>query len=328
MSKKYLITGGTGFIGAVLVKRLAREGQAVRVLDNNFRGSISRLKDVMDNIEFIEADVRSPDAVNKAVKGMDCVVHLAGINGTDFFYNNPDLVLDVSVRGMINIIDSCRTNRVDGLVFASSSEVYQESGYFPTDEKVALSIPDVLNPRYSYAGGKIIGELITINYGRIGFKRVTIFRPHNVYGPDMGWEHVLPQFILRAIDIIAVTPCGPIPFTIQGDGTQTRAFIYIDDFIEGLMCVINKGEHLNIYNIGNPEELTIREVAEKVVKYFGRQVHIIEGSLRQGSPKRRCPDISKLRALGFNPRISFDEGLPSTVEWYRANAHLCPKKEL
>ena len=232
----------------------------------------------------------------------------------------PELVLDVALRGMLNVIDACRTQGIGELVLASSSEVYQTPPVVPTAEGAPLSVPDVLNPRYSYGGGKIACELMAINYGRTGFQRVMVFRPHNVYGPDMGMEHVLPQFILRAAQAIAATPSGPVPFPIQGDGSQTRAFIHVDDFTDGIMCMLAGGEHLNIYHIGNPQEITIREVATKVVGYLGREARIMEGPAPAGATPRRCPDIGKLAALGFRPRISFDQGLPSIADWYAARA--------
>jgi nucleoside-diphosphate-sugar epimerase len=320
MPKKYLVTGGTGFIGAALVRRLVSDGHSVRVLDNNFRGALSKLGAVIKDIEFIEADIRASDTVIKSARGIDSLIHLAFINGTEFFYSMPELVLDVGVRGMLSVIDACRENGVGELVLASSSEVYQTPAVVPTDETAPLSIPDVLNPRYSYAGGKIISELMSINYGREGFDRVMIFRPHNVYGPDMGWEHVIPQFILRLVDLIKDNPAGVIPFSIKGDGSQTRAFVYIDDFINGVACMLDKGQHLNIYHIGNPEEITIRQVAEKIAACFGRRTEIIAGPAPSGETPRRCPDISKLRKLGYEPQVPFEEGIIPTAHWYAENA--------
>ena len=168
----------------------------MRVLDDNSRGSPRRLTEVANDIEFIAGDIRDAAAVEKAAQGMDEVHHLAFVNGTEFFYSQPDLVLDVGVRGMINVIDACRKHDIGTLVLASSSEVYQTPPTIPTDESAPLAIPDPLNPRYSYGGGKLISELMAINFGRKYFERVLIFRPHNVYGPDMGWEHVIPQFAL------------------------------------------------------------------------------------------------------------------------------------
>ena len=183
MSKRYLVTGGTGFIGSSLVKRLVLEGHKVRVLDNNSRGAARRIAEVVEEIEFYEGDIRDPQLVVDAAKDMDCVCHLAYVNGTEFFYSKPEVVLDVAVRGMLNVLDACRRNNIRDLVLASSSEVYQSPAELPTPEEVPLIVPDVTNPRYSYGGGKILCELMTINYGRIGFERVAIFRPHNVYGP-------------------------------------------------------------------------------------------------------------------------------------------------
>lgn len=320
MPKKYLVTGGTGFIGAALVKRLVSDGHSVRVLDNNSRGALSKLGEVINDLEFIEADIRDADTVIKSARGMESIIHLAFINGTEFFYSMPELVLDVGVRGMLSVLDACRANGIGELVLASSSEVYQTPPVVPTDETVPLSIPDVLNPRYSYGGGKIISELMAINYGRQGFDRVMIFRPHNVYGPDMGWEHVLPQFILRAVDLINANPAGAIQFPIKGDGRQTRAFVYIDDFIDGVVCMLDQGQHLGIYNIGNPEEITIRQVAEKVVACFGRRAEIVTGPAPAGETPRRCPDISKLSQFGYEPRVSFDEGIIPTARWYAGHA--------
>ncbi|MFH1983035.1 MAG: SDR family NAD(P)-dependent oxidoreductase [Pseudomonadota bacterium] len=319
MKKKYLVTGGTGFIGAALVKRLLSEGHAVKVIDNNSRGAVAKLGTAFDHIEFVEADVRDTATVTQAAKGVESIIHLAFINGTEHFYSNPELVLDVGIRGMLSVIDACRINGIGELVLASSSEVYQTPPEIPTAEDAPLSIPDPLNPRYSYAGGKIISELIAINYGRTDFERVMIFRPHNIYGPDMGWEHVIPQFIKRAGEQIERRMGDVIPFDIQGDGRQTRAFCYIDDFVDGLQCVLTRGTHLGIYHIGNPEEITIQEVAEKVVGCFGKKARIIPGDYLEGGTHRRCPAIGRLAEIGYKPIVPFDDGLTRTVAWYRAH---------
>ncbi len=321
---RYLVTGGTGFIGAALVRRLVGQGHALRVLDNNSRGAARRIADLLDDVELIEADVRDADAVARAARGMEAVVHLAAVNGTEFFYSKPMLVLDVAIRGMLAVVDACRANGIGALCLASSAEAYQTPPRVPTDESAPLSVPDVRNPRYSYGGGKIASELIAMNYGRELFERVTIFRPHNVYGPDMGWEHVLPQFILRAREICAADPAPRIKFPIQGDGRQTRAFVHIDDLTDGVARVLERGEHLGIYHIGNPAEVTIGEVARKVVACFGREAEIVPGEAPKGGTDRRAPDIAKVMKLGYRPRIDLDAGLPGMVEWYCANAHLRP----
>lgn len=322
--KHYLVTGGSGFIGAALVHRLVRDGHRVRVLDDNSRGHTGRLAGVLDDVEFVQGDIRDPDAVRGAARGVDGVLHLAAVNGTKHFYEKPEVVLDVGVRGMLNVLDACRAEGVGDLVVASSSEAYQTPPVVPTPEDVPLVVPDVLNARYSYGGSKLISELLAINWGRNGFDRVAIFRPHNVYGPDMGWEHVVPEFSRRAVESIARHPSGPVPFRIQGDGRQTRAFVHIDDAVDGIVTVIGKGEHLGIYHVGNPEEVTIADLARQTVSCLGREAQVMPGPAAPGGTDRRSPDIAKLTALGFSPRIPLSAGLPGVVQWYaeRARAEL------
>jgi len=332
-NKRYLVTGGTGFIGSALVKRLVKDGYKVKVLDNDIRGAKERLNSVANKIEFLKADIRDAIAVQNACKNVDSVVHLAYINGTEYFYKMPELVLEVGVKGMLNVIDGCIKENVKELILASSSEVYQTPPKVPTDENAPMSIPDPLNPRYSYGGGKIISELMCINYGRKHFDRAIIFRPHNVYGPDMGWEHVIPQFIMRMKEICnkdksedkskedkSEDKSEEIEFPIQGTGKETRAFVFIDDFIDGLMLILEKGKHLEIYNIGTMEEISIKHVAIEAGKCFGKNVLVVPGEPAKGGAIRRCPDITKLRKLGYKPKVPFKKGLKITKEWYGKNA--------
>jgi nucleoside-diphosphate-sugar epimerase len=322
---KVLVTGGSGFIGSALVKALVKSGAKVRVLDDNSRGRPRRLTDVEKDIEFIGGDVRNADAVERAAQGMDEVHHLAFVNGTEFFYSQPDLVLDVGVRGMLNVIDACRKHHIGNLILASSSEVYQTPPQVPTAEDAPLSIPDPLNPRYSYGGGKLISELMAINYGRKYFERVLIFRPHNVYGPDMGFEHVVPQFAMRVKKLGPQQPGSRLRFDIQGTGEETRSFCFIDDLIAGVMVMREHGEHLGIYHIGTTEEVTIADLARRIADLADSEIEIVPGKLQAGGTMRRCPDISKLAKLGFTPRVPLNDGLEPTVDWYWRNADLAPR---
>jgi len=326
MSARILVTGGSGFIGSGLVKALVKAGHRVRVLDDNSRGRPRRLAEVEADIEFIGGDVRDPQAVENAARGMEEVHHLAYVNGTEFFYSRPELVLEVGVKGMINVLDACRRHGIGRLILASSSEVYQTPPRIPTGEDAPLIVPDVLNPRYSYGGGKIISELLAINYGRTGFERVLIFRPHNIYGPDMGFEHVIPQFALRLHEAIAAHPEGAVPFAIQGNGRETRSFCHIDDLVAGVMTMREHGEHLSIYHVGTAEEVSIADLARRIAAHAGRSLDLQTGPVQPGSTARRCPDISKLSALGYKPRVPLADGLPPTVAWYWDNAALAPKK--
>ena len=316
-----LVTGGTGFIGSALVKRLVKDGLNVRVLDNNLRGIESRLNDVIDDIDIIEADIRDYDRLKKACAGIDVIHHLAYINGTEYFYTIPEIILEIAIKGMMNVVDVCRENNIKELYVASSSETYLTPQRIPTPETERLIIPDPLNPRYSYGGGKIMWELMAINFGRKYLDKVIIYRPHNVYGPDMGWEHVLPQFALRMNKLVQETAEGVINFPIQGSGKETRAFVFIDDFIDGVITLVKKGKHLNIYNIGTMDEISIKDVAVMVGKIFNKRIKIKPDEVLQGSTFRRCPDISKIKRLGYCPKISLESGIEILVDWYKTHAN-------
>ena len=321
MRKKVLVTGGTGFLGSALVRKLVDKDYDVRVLDNDFRGSINRLADIKNKFEFVKGDIRNSLTVRKSLSGIDCVVHMACINGTELFYSIPEIVLDVGIKGTMHVIDGCVKENVQDFIFISSSEVYQTPPVVPTSEDVRIVIPDPLNPRYSYAGVKILGELMAINCGRKYFKRSIVVRPHNVYGPNMGWEHVIPQLVLRAKQIMEkeLDPKYVIKLPIQGTGKETRAFCYIDDFIQGLIQIVKKGKHLEIYNIGTQEEISIKRLVGELGKYFHRKILVIPGALAKGGTPRRCPDISKISRLGYNPEVSLSEGLIKTARWYLEN---------
>jgi nucleoside-diphosphate-sugar epimerase len=321
---KILVTGGSGFIGSALVKALVRAGNNVRVLDDNSRGSPRRLEGIENDIEFVAGDIRDAEAVSKAAQGVDEVHHLAFVNGTEFFYTMPEFVLDVGVRGMLNVIDACRKHGIGTLVVASSSEVYQSPPQVPTAEDAPLVVPDPLNPRYSYGAGKLISEVMAINFGRKFFERVLIFRPHNIYGPDMGFEHVIPQFALRLHTLADAQASGALRFDIQGTGAETRSFCFIDDLVAGVMAMREKGEHLGIYHVGTTEEVTIADLARRVAAAAGREIELVPGTLQPGGTPRRCPDISKLAKLGYRPRVPLDEGLKPTLDWYWQNADLAP----
>jgi nucleoside-diphosphate-sugar epimerase len=324
-ARRVLVTGGTGFIGSALTKRLLALGNRVRVLDDDSRGSRRRLNDVAKEIELITGDIRDTEAVASAVQGMDEVHHLAFVNGTEFFYKAPEFVLDVGVRGIINVIEACRKHDVGTLVLASSSEVYQTPPRIPTDESAPLVVPDPHNPRYSYGAGKLISEVMAINFGRKFLQRVLIFRPHNVYGPDMGFEHVIPQFALRLQALAARLRAGRLRFEIQGSGAETRSFCFVDDLVAGVLVMREKGEHLGIYHVGTMEEVTIADLAQHIARAAEREIELIPGPPTPGGTARRCPDISKLAKLGYKPCVSLAEGLKPTLDWYWSHADLAPK---
>ncbi len=314
---KVLVTGGCGFIGSELVRKLVFNGKKVKVLDNCSRGAAHRLKDVLNEIEFIEGDIRNFDVVLKACQNVESVHHLAYINGTENFYNKPDLVLDVATFGIMNLYNVCKLKSIKEFYLASTSEVYQSPLKIPASENERLIIPDVMNPRFSYGGGKILCELVAIHCIRKIVDKLIIYRPHNVYGADMGREHVMPQFFIRMKNIMSKYGNQAIyNFPIQGSGEETRSFIHIKDFIIALELLINKGKTNEIYHIGNSDEIPIKKVAELIGETVDMNIKVQPGDLTLGSTLRRCPDITKIEKLGYKKSISLREGLVSLKEWY------------
>ena len=305
--KTFLVTGGTGFIGSNICRLLVSKGHNVKIFDNNSRGNIRKIKDIRNKIKFINGDIRNKETLNKALKNIDAVVHLAYINGTKYFYSKPVLILDVAIKGILNVIEGCIKNKVKELYLASSSEVYQTPNKVPTDESESLKIPDIFNPRYSYGGGKIITELMGVHYGRKFFKKLVIFRPHNVYGSNMGNEHVIPEFINR-IKLLKNNY-----FKIQGTGNEIRSFIYIDDFLKAFNLILNKGKHLNVYNIGTSEKIKIKDLAYNLSKIYKKKIILKRTALAKGGTKIRIPDIKKIKRLGFSPDFTLEKGLKKTL---------------
>lgn len=315
--KKYLVTGGAGFIGSAIVKKLLINGCSVRVFDNQQRGNLKKLSGVISKIEFVSGDIRDEALVSKTASGCDGIIHLAYVNGTKYFYSAPDLVLDIGVRGMLSVINAGKENNIQELYLASSSEVYATPSIIPTPENIPLVIPDPYNPRYSYGGGKIISELIAIHMGQKYFKKVIIFRPHNIYGPDMGEEHVIPEFIRRMEKLIVNDKTAD--FKIQGTGKETRSYMYIDDFVDAFVLLLKKGKNLQTYNIGTSDEINSEKLAKLISQFFNININVIPGKLALGGTPRRCPDTTKLRTFGFSPKNSLKDGVKKTIQWYIKN---------
>jgi dTDP-glucose 4,6-dehydratase/UDP-glucose 4-epimerase len=317
---RYLITGGAGFIGSALSKRIAAEGSEVVVLDDMSRGREDRLAGYVTQVWH--GDVRDAATVLAAARGCERIVHCAYMQGTQTFYSEPRQVLDVALRGIVNVLEACRATGCRELLLVSSSEAYETPPVWPTPETVPLVVPDPLNPRYSYGGGKIASELAALAWQRTGIlDRLIIVRPHNIYGPDMGTHHVIPEFCERMNELTTRHPDGSIPFPIQGSGQETRSFCFISDCIDQFMFLLwNAPQGAEIYHMGTMEEHTVTEVAQQVAAFYSRQIKIETGILPKGSPSRRLPDIGKLKALGYEgPKVSFYDGLAMTALWYREN---------
>lgn len=320
--KTYIVTGGAGSLGSVVVKALMTRGDKVRVVDDMSRGNTDRFKGM--DVDLCQASISYPSMIPWPFQyPADCVIHMAAINGTKNFYERPDVVLDTSIRGMIHVLNWCRDFHIPELLFVSSSEVYQNAPIIPTPEDIPLIVPDLSNPRYSYGGGKIAAELLAVHCGKF-LKRMMIVRPHNCYSGDMAPDHVIPSLIEKILNPVlwAHNKATSNAIPIQGTGQETRSFCYIDDFVSGLLTVLDKGENRQVYNIGTQDEISIADLVSKVGAVCGIVAHpILSQPLQKGSPSRRCPDNTKLRELGWEPKISLEEGLKKTVQWYRENTN-------
>lgn len=310
--KTCLITGGTGFIGSALTRLLLERGFNVRVLDDNSRGNFRRLTDVMDSLDIREGDIRNADLVSKSLLGVDIVVHLAYINGTINFYERPREVLDVAIVGMQNVLEAMKVHNVPELYLASSSEVYQYPDIFPTPETVPLVVPDPFNPRYSYGLGKIVQEFMSIHADTF-LKRLAIFRPHNIYGPDMGFQHVIPELCAK---IVAEKSNKVL---LKGDGSQSRTFCHISDFVQGFGLLLNAEIERETFNLGTREEVTISHLAGVIASSLGRQIEFSTSEAPTGETNRRVPDISKIESLGFSQSIKLEVGVRDYCDWYISN---------
>ena len=315
--RKILITGGSGFLGSNLAKELAESGNQVTLFDNEFRGKIERIKGL--KVKYVKGDIRNYKDLKKLGNKYDAIYHLAFINGTDFFYNEPQLVLDVGINGILNIIKFTSKIKKTKFYLASSSEVYNLPKKIPTNEKAEILIPDILNPRFSYSGGKIISELVTINYLQKFKIPFQIFRPHNIFGPNMGMGHVIPQIIKKIYIASNKFKKKKCKVLIQGKGNETRSFCYVDDAVKQLNFLLNKSKNNQIYNIGQSKEISISKLVKEISKILEIKVEIKYSNLLPGSVKRRCPSLNKLRKLDFRIINTFTEGLKTTVLWYKHN---------
>ena len=306
--KKILITGGSGFIGSNLANYYSQYNKVI-VFDNHRRGKISSLTK-NKNLRIIKGDITNRNQVKKALNKVDIVIHLAYINGTEFFYKYPEKILEIAAKGIINIIECSIEKNIQELYLASSSEVYQNPKIIPTPEEIPLIVPDVLNPRYTYGGGKILTELYGVHYAKY-FKKLIIFRPHNVYGPNMGNEHVIPQLLIKANKI----KNSKKSLSILGDGNQTRSFIYISDVISGLNTLILSKDS-GVFNIGSDKTVSLNQVISIIEKELNIESKIDYQPRAFKDVDVVIPDLNRMKSLNWNPTTSIEKGISKTIQWY------------
>ena len=322
--RRIIVTGGSGFIGWHLTNYLSSlKNTEVTVIDNHARGAADEMFNELikrENIIFLNEDLTQKDFYSKLSGRYDEIYHLAAINGTKNFYNRPYEVLRVGILSLMNILEWCNTENCGAFLFSSSSETYagtvnnfleSHSNYIPSSEDIPLTIDDVKNPRWSYGGSKIAGELLTFNYCRTNKIPFRIIRYHNVYGVRMGFDHVLPEFFKRIHEKIN-------PFPIFG-GQETRAFCAVADAVKATEKVM-LSEKCNgeVIHIGNSaQEIKIIDLLKLVLKIADFQPDIEIHPAPEGCVMRRCPNTEKLFNLtGFKAKISLEEALPEMYDWY------------
>jgi len=316
--KRVLVTGGAGFLGSHLVDRLMNMGLQVTAFDDLFRGARSNISQHFEKeaFTFFQGDVLDPATLRKAMDGVDTVYHLAAINGTRYFYEDPSRILDVNGTGTRNVLEAAADASVKRVVFTSSSEVYGYASRFPTPEDERLNLGPPTEVRWSYATSKVFGEHLCLTYGaKCGYETV-ILRYFNAYGPRL-----IDTPYGQVVAIFARSVLRGEPPVIHGDGKQTRSFMYVEDAVEGAVLAGQKEEAAGqIFNIGSQQEVTILQLAETIIELCGMTGRLtpVHVQALPADPKRRLPDTRKAKMiLGYQAKVDLREGLQRTLQWLK-----------
>lgn len=320
-----LVLGAAGFIGLRVVQRLLADGDIRRVLacDNLSRGRMDReAQEVFADprVGFLHADLADPAALDALSERFDEVYLFAAIVGVGNVERAPAAVMRVNTLVELNALELMRRTGSGRLFLASTSETYAGAvdlgiAPVPTPESVPLVVREVAQPRMAYAISKLWGEAAAIHTAAAAGFEVVVGRYHNVYGPRMGYDHVIPQLATRIFD-------GEHPLRVMSP-EQTRAFCYVDDAVRATVGLVRCPAAVGqVVNIGDDrEEVAIGDLAVRLLTIEGAPGEIDPAPAPSGAVHRRCPDIGRLRALiGFEPDVSLDKGLRITVDWYR-NRH-------
>ncbi len=305
--KRILVTGGAGFLGSHLCERLLKEGHDIICLDNYFTGTKDNVRHLMDyhRFELLRHDVTFPLYVE-----VDEIYNLACPASPIHYQWNPVQTTKTSVHGAINMLGLAK--RVRAKIFqASTSEVYGDPREHPQREAYWGHV-NPIGPRACYDEGKRCAETLFFDYGRQHHLLIKVARIFNTYGPRMHPNdgRVVSNFILQAL--------RNEPITLFGDGRQTRSFCYVDDLIEAIIRIMNTPDGFTgPINIGNPDEFTIRELAEKVIELTGSRSPLVHQPLPMDDPKQRQPDITLAqKTLGWQPETDLENGLKKTIPYF------------
>jgi len=319
--KKVLITGGAGFIGYHLAKKLSNSDFYITIVDNNARGVMDReLKKLteLNNVEYLQIDLLQEEVLSKLGRDYDFIFHLAAIIGVVHVLNHPYDVLTKNIAMLENMVNFSKDqSRLKRFFFASTSEIYAGTlKYFdltiPTKEDNPLAVTDLKHPRTSYMLSKIYGEAIC-QHASIP---VAIVRPHNIYGPRMGMSHVIPELLKKSY--FSKNNSSVKVYSIK----HRRSFCYIDDAVNQLLAMMESESTDNlVFNLGTESpEVSMEDVANICFNTVGKCLTIDEQPPTSGSPKRRAPDMSmSIKNLGVESKISLKTGIKLTFDWYKEN---------
>ena len=307
--KRILVTGGAGFIGSHLCERLLKEGHEVLCLDNYFTGSKKNIAHLMENpyFELIRHDVTSPYFVE-----VDEIYNLACPASPIHYQYNPIKTVKTSVMGAINMLGLAKRVR-SKVLQASTSEVYGDPAVHPQPESYWGNV-NPIGVRSCYDEGKRCAETLFTDYHQQNQVRIKIVRIFNTYGPNMlpNDGRVVSNFIVQALREQEIT--------IYGDGSQTRSFQYVDDLLEGMIRMMQTGDHITgPVNIGNPKEFTILDLAKKIIAMTGSRSKITFLPLPKDDPIQRRPDISLAKEIldGWSPLVELETGLEKTISYFK-----------
>ena len=307
MKKKILVTGGAGFIGSHLCKKLLEQNNEVLCLDNYFTGSKMNVLSMLDNPMF---ELIRHDIVNPYIAEVDEIYNLACPASPIHYQHNPIQTVKISVMGAINMLETAKTTGAK-ILQASTSEVYGDPKIHPQVESYWGNV-NPIGERSCYDEGKRCAETLFMDYHRQCDLKIKIIRIFNTYGPNMHPNdgRVVSNFIVQCLRNEDIT--------IYGDGNQTRSFQYVDDLIEGMVRMMATSDSfIGPVNIGNPNEFTILELAQTIIKLTNSKSKLIFKPLPKDDPQQRRPDISLAKEkLDWSPKIELEEGLKKTIDYF------------
>ena len=313
--KTILVTGGVGFIGSHLCERLLNEGNKIICLDNLFTGFKKNIEHlfVNKNFVFVEHDIINPIIVSEHI---DEVYNLACPASPIHYQENAIRTIKVNTLGVINVLGLAKVKKAKVLQ-ASTSEVYGEPLEHPQKEEYRGNV-STTGPRACYDEGKRLAEALFFEYYRSHGLQIKVVRIFNTYGPRMAENdgRVVSNFIIQALKNQDIA--------IYGDGSQTRSFCYVDDLVDGMIKMMASSDDVTgPINLGNPYELSIKQIAAMIIKLSGSKSGLVYKELPVDDPTRRCPDITKAKQiLSWEPKIDLETGLINTIEYYNHSFRL------